>query len=93
MYIIVNHVVKAPNNFWALVAEKMNDIPSHLIFHSIFPSRDLMKAVCVWEAESIDVVKEFLDRTFGDFSRNDYFEVNTASAIGLPVRYKKTASL
>jgi len=93
MYIIVNHFIKAPHNFWALVREKANDVPSHLIFHNSFPSQDLMKAVCVWEAENIDAVKEYLDETFGDFSRNDYFEVNSGAAMGLPVKLRKTASL
>ena len=93
MYIIVNHYIKAPQNFWALVKEKANSIPSHLTFHSTFPSKDLMKAVCVWEAESIDAVRDFLDETFGDFSRNDYFEVNAGAAMGLPVQFRKTASL
>ena len=93
MYIIVNHFIKAPQNFWALVREKSSDIPSHLIFHSVFPSKDLMKAVCVWEAEDIGAVKEYLDETFGDFSRNDYFEVNTGASMGLPVQHRKTASL
>jgi hypothetical protein len=93
MYIIVNHFIKAPHNFWALVREKANYIPSHLIFHSVFPSKDLMKAVCVWEAEDIDTVKKYLDETFGDFSRNDYYEVNSSATIGLPLQYRKTASL
>jgi hypothetical protein len=52
-----------------------------------------MKAVCVWEAENIDAVRAFLDEVFGDFSRNDYFEVNSGAAIGLPVQHRKTASL
>lgn len=93
MYIIVNHYIKAPQNFWALVKEKATVIPSHLTFHSSFPSNDLMKAVCVWEAESIEAVKDYLDQTFGDFSRNDYFEVNSTAAMGLPVLHRKTASL
>ena len=93
MYIIVNHLINAPNNFWALIREKVNEIPSHLTLHSVFPSRDLMKAVCVWEAENIDVVKRYLDEIFGDFSRNDYYEVNSNAAVGLPVKHRKTASL
>ena len=93
MYIIVNHLIKAPNNFWALIREKVNEIPSHLTLHSVFPSRDLMKAVCVWEAENIDVVKRYLDEIFGDFSRNDYYVVNSNADVGLPVKHRKTASL
>ena len=93
MYIIVNHFIKAPQNFWALVKENASHVPSHLVFHSSFPSKDLMKAVCVWEAENIEAVKAYLDETFGDFSRNDYFEVNAGAATGLPVRFRKTASL
>ena len=93
MYIIVNHYIKAPQNFWALVKDSANQIPPHLVFHSSFPSKDLMKAVCVWEAENIEAVRSYLDETFGDFSRNDYFEVHPGVAMGLPVQFRKTASL
>jgi len=44
----------------------------------------MMRAVCVWDAESIDPVNEFLESNFGDVCRNEYFGVNAEAAVGLP---------
>ena len=38
---------------------------------------------CVWEADSIDAVKKFIDRESGTAARNEYFEVDTKNAMGL----------
>jgi len=48
------------------------------------PSVDGRKAVCVWEADSLNSLKEFMERETGGAARNDYFEVKVESAIGLP---------
>ena len=39
---------------------------------------------CVWEADSIDSVRKFIDRESGTAARNDYFEIDTKNVIGLP---------
>jgi hypothetical protein len=39
---------------------------------------------CVWEADSIDAVRNFIDRESGTAARNEYFEVDTPNVIGLP---------
>jgi hypothetical protein len=38
---------------------------------------------CVWEADSIDAVKQFIDGESGTAARNEYFEVDTKNAMGL----------
>lgn len=44
------------------------------------------KAVCLWEAESMDAVRQILEGAAGDSSRNEFFEVDPqhAGARGLP---------
>lgn len=39
---------------------------------------------CVWQADSIDTVKKFIDRESGTSARNEYFEIDVKKAIGLP---------
>jgi hypothetical protein len=39
---------------------------------------------CLWEADSIDSVKKFVDAESGTAARNEYFEVDAKNAIGLP---------
>jgi hypothetical protein len=48
------------------------------------PGVDIRKADCVWEAQSIETLKSFLDREIGAAARNDYFQINTDAAFGLP---------
>jgi hypothetical protein len=84
MFIIVNHYIKDPDKFWGTVKEKMSAIPSHLHFHAVYPSQDMMRAVCLWDAENISAVDSYLAEAFGDLVRNEYYDVNAEAAVGLP---------
>jgi len=55
-----------------------------MALNSMFPSEDGARAVCVWEAGSVEDVRSFVDSATGDLSRNEYFPVADAQAIGLP---------
>ncbi len=55
------------------------------------PSQDFSAATCIWEAESIDAVRELVDPTLGDTSKQTYFAVNTEQAVGLPQAVAATA--
>ena len=59
-------------------------MPPELHLHAVYPSSDMMRAVCVWDAESVDTIDQFLTETFGDVVRNECFKVNAEVAIGLP---------
>ena len=48
------------------------------------PSEDFSAATCIWEAESIDAVRELVDPTLGESSQQTYYAVNTEQAVGLP---------
>ncbi len=48
------------------------------------PAVNQKTTFCVWEADSIDTVKKFIDRETGTAARNEYFEVDTKNALGLP---------
>jgi hypothetical protein len=50
----------------------------------VVPAKDQKVTFCLWEANSLDTVKKFIDRELGAAARNDYFEVDTKNAIGLP---------
>jgi hypothetical protein len=39
---------------------------------------------CVWEGDSIEEVRDFIDGESGTAARNEYFEVDTKNVIGLP---------
>jgi hypothetical protein len=48
------------------------------------PSQDFSAATCIWEAESVDAVRELVDPTLGDASEQTYYAVATEQAVGLP---------
>ena len=48
------------------------------------PATNQKTTFCVWEADSVDTVKKFIDRETGTAARNEYFEVDTKNAVGLP---------
>ena len=50
----------------------------------LVPGTNHQVTFCVWEADSIDDIKKFIDRESGSAARNEYFEVDTQNAIGLP---------
>ena len=42
------------------------------------------RAVCLWEAHSVEDLKAFLDPLTAQSSRNTYYEVDSTKATGLP---------
>ena len=83
MFIVVNHTIPDPDVFWGVV--RRNDpIPTNLTLHAVYPSTDMMRAVCIWEAEDVDAVNNFLAETFGNLTLNEVLIVNEELAIGLP---------
>ena len=40
--------------------------------------------ICLWEANSLDEIREYVDATLGDSSDNELFEVDAEQALGLP---------
>jgi hypothetical protein len=49
-----------------------------------FPSADGSTATCLWDATSVDDVRDYTDTTLGDSSEQVYFEISSEHAIGLP---------
>jgi hypothetical protein len=55
------------------------------------PSQDFREATCIWEASSVDTVRDLVDPTLGDASDQTYFAVATEQAVGLPDAAATTA--
>jgi hypothetical protein len=49
-----------------------------------YPSKDKVDVFCLWETESKDELREYVDATLGDSTKNTYFEVDAEIARGLP---------
>lgn len=91
MHVIAVHNITDPEGFGAAVGPALEKIPSGMTLHSMFPSEDGAQAVCVWEAGSVEDVRSFVEGVSDGLSRNDYFPVVDAQAIGLPQASTATA--
>jgi hypothetical protein len=91
MHVIALHDITDPEGFAAAVGPAIERIPSGMTLHSMFPSENGAQAVCVWEAGSVEDVRSFVDSAAGELSRNEYFPVADAQAIGLPQPSTATA--
>ncbi|WP_037606792.1 hypothetical protein [Streptacidiphilus rugosus] len=84
MLIGVTHTISDPEKFFAGAQELLGDLPKGLACHQVFPAVDGTHAHCLWEAPSVDEVRSLIDPATTGIAENDYFEINTESAIGLP---------
>ena len=82
MYAIAIHAISDPETFWAAAADLQP--PEGTTLHSAIPNADGSRAVCVWESDSLDTVRDFVESNAGEISKNEYFEVNEQNAMGLP---------
>jgi hypothetical protein len=82
LYVVVIHSISRPEEFWG--AAEQGEFPEGVNLHSALPNADGSRAVCLWEAESPDTVRDLVEGTVGEFSSNEYFEVNAQNAQGLP---------
>lgn len=86
MYVLVIHNVTDRQNFFETAQQAIPQIPDNLKLHLTVPARDGAKAVCVWEAESVTDVRDFLEPALGDYARNDYYEAENHEGIALPTQ-------
>jgi hypothetical protein len=87
-YVVAIHQINDPESFWSGAARAIPNLPPEVTLHASYPQGDGSRAVCLWEAESVDAVRELVDSGTADTSRNEYFEVDAqhAGARGLPAR-------
>ncbi len=89
MHVVIHHQISDPMK-WEQSEKKMmsliqeHRLPAGLKPLEYLPSVDGRKADCVWEATSFGVLQKFIDSETAGAARNEYFEVKTQAAIGLP---------
>ena len=89
MVVTVQHQIRDPNK-WAHTTKHVMEcieqgkLPKGLKALMYLPGMDGHKAVCLWQADTLEKVKSFLDRETGQAAKNEYFQVDEMSAVGLP---------
>ena len=82
MYVLVQHTVTDPGAFW-------NDADPRALeptvkLHHTFPTPDGTRAVCIWEADTVETLRNLLEPIVGKVSRNEYFAVENREGFALP---------
>ena len=85
MFIVVEHTITNPDVFFGL-APRVAEAPSGINALQFFPSVSKDRAVCLWEAKSVDALKGFLEPLTAQSSRNTYYTVDSTKAIALPIK-------
>jgi len=89
MFIVVEHTITNPDVFFSL-PPRIGEAPSGVNALQFLPSMSKDRAVCLWEAKSVDALKDFLEPFTAQSSRNTYYAVDSTIAMGLPS--KKSAA-
>ena len=84
MYVAVEHQVNDPKKFWAKAQEITPNLPANLKLHQCLPTKDGTHGICVWEADSLPALRDFLDGETTGLARNTYFEVENKDSIAMP---------
>ena len=85
MHIVVEHTITNPDVFFGL-AQRVTEAPPGINPLQFFPSMNKDRAVCLWEAKSVDALKGFLEPLTAKSSRNTYYAVDSTKAMGLPIK-------
>jgi hypothetical protein len=92
MYVLVHHNVTAPENFWATAQAALDSLPAELQLHHTLSARDGRRATCLWEANSVEAVREFLEPALGAYSQNEYSEAENREGVVVPAAMQKKAT-
>jgi len=88
MHVLVYHTITDAKK-WEQVTQNMKtkleqgQLPEGLKARMFLPSVDGKKAVCLWEAGSLEAVRNFIEADTARAARNEYIAINTDGALGL----------
>jgi len=84
MYVLVHHQIHDRDSFWAMARDGTSNLPAGLTLHLSIPARDGSVATCLWEGESLEAVRNFVEPLVGKASRNEYSEAENREGVALP---------
>ena len=93
MYVVAQHDIRDPQTAFARGQKLIRNEGAPLGARALqfYPSRDGSAVTCLWEAESVESIQDYVDSTLGDASQNTCYEVDPEQAFsdqpaGLPGR-------
>lgn len=89
MFVTVHHQIRDPKQ-WSECTQhitatiEQGRLPKGLKGLMYLPSTEGHQAFCLWEADTLENLKSYLDRETGAAAKNEYFRVDERAAVGLP---------
>ena len=96
MYVVVQHKFKDPEAAFSRGARliKNEGAPTGVRGLQFYPARDGSGATCLWEADSVDDVQDYVDSTLEDSSENLCYEVDAEQAFAKqPLGIRESAAI
>jgi hypothetical protein len=86
MFIVVEHTIRDATVAFARGQNLLEGrgAPVGVHVRKFYPSTDQSAVICLWEGNSLEEIRDYVDATLGDSSDNLYFEVDAEQALGLP---------
>jgi hypothetical protein len=82
MYVVVQHQIKDRETAFARGEKLMRSegAPPEVRVVQFYPSEDGSAVTCLWEADSLRSVQQYVDSTLGDASENTCYPVDSGHA-------------
>ncbi len=84
MHIMAVSDIADDKRYWGALKKAHGRLPKGARWPLAVASADGTRAINVIVHSSVAEVREFLEAYAGDFARTEYFEADTANAVGLP---------
>ena len=82
MYVITEHEISDPTLFWQQASGTFTHPPLGIQLRSAMVVERETLCQCMWEGESLQAIREYLEPALGGASTNTYAEVDPYGAIG-----------
>ena len=79
MLVFAIHQVSEPELFWS----GQLDLPQGTELRAAIPSDDGRRGVCIFESDSVDTVRNVVDRATSTVSKNEFYAINETHLHGL----------
>ena len=77
MFVTVIHRIHDPEGFQGAKDKAMEGgLPGHVALPIYATTKNHGLAICIWESESVDVVREVVEGAVGPWANNEYYEMD-----------------
>jgi hypothetical protein len=91
MHLGVVHTIRDRAAWESVINEESEELPGFVLLGSVTQD-DVSRAICIWDAPSLDALQRMLDEMFGAAAVNDCFLADPARSINLPAPNTAPAS-